>query len=98
MKENIKEKSIVTKLNVTPIILESDINKFDKNNDIDTLESNNNSNIKNNIKFLTKKKEYFRTRRISNLNKTKINKSTFNIGRWKKEEKNQFLLGISLYG
>ena len=75
MKENIKEKSIVTNLNVTPITLESDINKFDKNIDIDTFEPNNNSNIKNNIKFLTKKKEFFRTRRISNLNKKKFIKA-----------------------
>jgi SHAQKYF class myb-like DNA-binding protein len=89
MKDNIKEKNIVTKLNIIHMT---------SKNDIDTFQPNSNSNIKNNIKFLTKKREFFKTQRILSLNKKKLNNGIFKDGRWKEEEKNQFILGIALYG
>ena len=91
MKENIKEKLPVQKFKLTPITSKNDINYIKEPNiKIDT------QNKK--VKFLTKKKEFFQTKKCSETNKKKLKNSNFNEGRWKKDENNQFILGITLYG
>ena len=97
MKENITEKCLVPKFNITPITSKNDLSYIKEPRTlIDIYEQNNNCNKKNNFIFLTKKKQLFKIGKISN--KPKLKNLNFNDGRWKKEENNQFLLGISLYG
>ena len=89
MKENIKEKKPVQKFNIS------------SKNDIDCINfetkiTNDTQNTK--VKFLTKKKEFFKIERISEVNKKRPKNSNFNDGRWEKEEKMQFIIGIALYG
>ena len=89
MKENIKEKKPVPKINISP---KNDINciNFETKIKIGT------QNKK--VKFLTKKKEFFKIERISEVNQKGPKNPNFNDGRWEKEEKNQFIIGIVLYG
>ena len=100
MKENIKEKNIVPKIDLTKITSKNDNHyiKFEPNKKIDIFQINNNNKNKTKNKFLTRKKEIFVTKRIPNKNKKKFKNTNFNEGRWKKEENNQFILGIVLYG
>ena len=92
MKENIKEKNPIQKCKLTPITSKNDINyiKIEQNIKIDT------QNKK--VKFLTKKNVFFQIKKYSEKNKKKLKNSNFNEGRWKKDENNQFILGITLYG
>ena len=53
---------------------------------------------KRNIKFLTKKPPYFKIQSCSRNKKKNSENQDFKDGRWTKEEKMKFFLGIALYG
>ena len=53
---------------------------------------------KRNIKFLTKKLQYFKVESCSHNKRKNLENPDFKDGRWTKEEKMKFFYGISLYG
>ena len=97
MEENIKGKGLPQEFNITSIISKNNVNykKLENKIIVDAVKSFNYNINKTNLKFLTKKKKFFKT---STVNKKKFKNSNSFEGRWKNDEQNQFLLGISLYG
>ena len=53
---------------------------------------------KRNIKFLTKKLQYFKVESCSHNKRKNLKNPDFKDGRWTKDEKMKFFYGISLYG
>ena len=97
MKEKNKKKELILKFLTTSYTpLAYNLKESELKNNIELTGENKDQKIKTNIKFLTRKKLYFD---IKSTNKKKsLKNSNFNNGRWKKDEHNQFLQGIALYG
>ena len=97
MKEKNKKKELILKFLTTSYTpLAYNLKESGLKNNIELTGKNKDQKAKTNIKFLTRKKPYFD---IKSTNKKKFLKnSNCNNGRWKKDEHNQFLQGIALYG
>lgn len=95
MKESIQQKVESRELETssyTPFTF--NLKEFEFENNIKIAKDNRNQTEKANIQFLTKKIPYFKIKKKKITSKN----SNFNDGRWTKDEHNQFIQGIVLYG
>ena len=93
MKESIKKKELFPKfITIKYIPFTFKLKDFELKDNIEILIENKDQKEKTNIKFLTFKPE-------KSINKKRSTKnSNFNDGRWNKNEHEQFIQGIALYG